>query len=371
MPQFETLTTADTLATAMVIAVLLGLAGLLLVWLASLRFPRFRTLVCWSLARWLDPSRFDEGTCLHELALAVAVWLDPWQHRFTLAKASGVVAAEPAGAPVENWPAAQTGRRDYQLGTAIGTSKSYRAIVTEDQSFVIKLAVDTTGDRLLAKEASALDRLRYAAADTSYLKYLPQRVERFRAGGRVAVAYPHDADRWRPAPRVRAAFPDGLGGEHVAWMFNRMLEIIGFAHRQGMVHGAVMPQHLLFDLDSHGLQLVDWTHAERIGGLITFIPRRYRRWHPRRGVQVAEPSLDIYMAARSALFLAGSDSASVDDAGALPKPMRRFFQSCLLESANMRPCDAWELHEEFRDLLAALFGEPSFRELPIGRQAAG
>ena len=50
---------------------------------------------------------------------------------------------------------------------------------------------------------------------------------------------------------------------------------------------------------------------------------------------------------------------------AVPLPMRRFIQTCLLESASMRPDDAWALMEDFDELLSALYGPPKFHELTL------
>ena len=49
----------------------------------------------------------------------------------------------------------------------------------------------------------------------------------------------------------------------------------------------------------------------------------------------------------------------------MPPPMRRFVQTCLLESAAMRPDDAWALIDDFDDLLRALYGPPRFHELTL------
>jgi hypothetical protein len=373
MPQFESLTTGQSLATVIAIVALLGLAALLLTLLASIRFARFRALVCWSPARWINPDRFDEGSYLFDLALAIAVWLDPLQHRFTVAD---TIAVDASGGASENgkpqvaiWRTLRSPYNDYELGPHLGSSQAYQTYQTLEQDCVIKLAGNATGDRLLTKEAAVLDHLCRSAARMSYTGYLPQRIERFRAANHLAIVYPHDADRWISATHLQTAHPDGLDGEHIAWMFNRMLEIIGFAHRQGTIHCAVMPQHLLLDTGAHGLTLVDWTHAKRIGDRVTFIPRRYRKWYPQSSFPVAEPSLDIFMAARSALFLAGGDQGSNRIDCRLPKPMRQFLNSCLLESTNMRPRNAWELHEEFRDLLETLYGEARFHELSMPHEA--
>ena len=69
---------------------------------------------------------------------------------------------------------------------------------------------------------------------------------------------------------------------HLAWIFKRMLAVIGFAQTCGLVHGAVLPPHVMLHAENHGLQLLDLIHAVRIGAGLTFIPTAYRDWYPAR-----------------------------------------------------------------------------------------
>ena len=62
--------------------------------------------------------------------------------------------------------------------------------------------------------------------------------------------------RDRPGARVaqprggRAAYPDGVDPRDVAWMWRRLLVALGLAHRAGVVHGAVLPEHVLISRPS-------------------------------------------------------------------------------------------------------------------------
>ncbi len=50
---------------------------------------------------------------------------------------------------------------------------------------------------------------------------------------------------------------------------------------------------------------------------------------------------------------------------AVPAPLQRFLQTCLLESARMRPDDAWKLTDELDELLGRLYGPPKFHALTM------
>ena len=79
----------------------------------------------------------------------------------------------------------------------------------------------------------------------------------------------------------------------------------------------------------------------------------------------ASPATDLFLAARCLVYLAGGDPLTNRMPDAVPPPMRRFIRTCLLESASMRPDDAWALMEDFDGLLRAVYGPPAFHELTL------
>ena len=80
---------------------------------------------------------------------------------------------------------------------------------------------------------------------------------------------------------VKNAFPDGLDGRHVAWIWRRVLNIIGFAHSNGIIHGAVLPMHILIEPNTHKLLLVDWCCATRERHPLPIIAAGYAAWYKR------------------------------------------------------------------------------------------
>ena len=53
----------------------------------------------------------------------------------------------------------------------------------------------------------------------------------------------------------------GVDPRDAAWMWRRLLVALGFAHRAGVLHGAVLPEHVLIHPGEHGLVLVDWCYS--------------------------------------------------------------------------------------------------------------
>ncbi|HEY7090056.1 MAG TPA: zinc ribbon domain-containing protein, partial [Tepidisphaeraceae bacterium] len=121
---------------------------------------------------------------------------------------------------------------------------------------VFKIARDARTNPLVDNEAKILRHL-HAADDTRrFGPFLPQVVENFDfAGGgagsdvrraNVLQMDPdiHSPDELYTLGEVRAAYPAGLDGRDVAWIWRRLLNILGFVHEQHIVHGAVLPMHV-------------------------------------------------------------------------------------------------------------------------------
>jgi hypothetical protein len=236
---------------------------------------------------------------------------------------------------------------------------------TRDAAYLLKLSRGPEGCSLLDNERRALTKLVNAAGETTYGRYVPVLVESFTAGKarkRVNV-FRSEAGLYTLA-QVHEQHP-ALDGRHIAWIFKRLLTVLGFSHRQETTHGAVLPCHVLIHSAGHGLQLVGWGGSVRNGRRIQTLSRQYRHWYPREvpARQCASPATDIFLAARCMVYLAGGDPERNWLPDTVPAPMHSFIRACLLESPRMRPQDAWKLHAEFDELLLRVYGAPKFHEL--------
>jgi serine/threonine protein kinase len=252
---------------------------------------------------------------------------------------------------------------DVHLATAAGESRG-----GAEAPYLFKVARAPEGNANLDAERRALTALAAAAGTTSYGSYLPALVDSFSTAGRPPQRI--HVFRWEPGfhtlEQVHGRHP-ALDGRHLAWVFNRLLTVLGFCHRRNIIHGAVLPCHALVDAASHGLRLVGWGGSVAAGECIGTVPARYRDWYPPevRRRRPAGPATDLFLAARCLVYLAGGDPLTNRFPGAVPPPMRRFLETCLLDSASMRPDDAWALMEDFQGLLLALYGPPRFHELTL------
>jgi hypothetical protein len=252
---------------------------------------------------------------------------------------------------------------DIQFATAADDSDA-----TPGTPYLLKVSRAPEGRAHLDIEWQTLTKLSGAAGDTTYRKYLPPLVDSVPATER----FPERVNVFRFEPgfhtleQVHEQHP-ALDGRHLAWIFKRLLTVLGFCHRQNTVHGAVLPCHALIRAAGHGLQLVGWGQSIAAGRRIGSVPARYKDWYPPEVLheQPAGPATDLFLAARCLVYLAGGDPVTSRMPEAVPQPLRRFLTACLLESVRMRPDDAWALLDDFEELLRGLYGPPKFHELTL------
>lgn len=229
----------------------------------------------------------------------------------------------------------------------------------------LKLVRDPSCNDLMAREAAALRRLA-EYGDPRYLPYVPRLVDAFRhrAGPSATTAsrgnvIATSARNLHSLAEVARRRPHGLDPRDAAWMWRRLLVALGLAHRAGVIHGAVLPEHVLIEPDDHGVVLVDWCYsASTPGDRIAAIVPRYRDHYPAEVLARGTPGpyTDLAMAARLMAGLMGDRA---------PKELRRFADGCRLASPRQRPDDAWRLLGELDELLHRLYGPRKFRPFTL------
>jgi serine/threonine protein kinase len=271
--------------------------------------------------------------------------------------------APPLSGRIVSLPLAAEAYRFEDLIGAGDISDVYHA-VRGGQDYVIKVGRAGDSTPLLLAEQEVLRSLQRAAAGEAYGDYLPLPSDWF-VSGEAACSVFAMRRGFVAADRIRQRHWQGVDGRHIAWMWNRILEVLGFVHREGWIHGAVLPTHVLFHPDNHGLQLIDWTQAGPAFQPLQFAPRRFKDWYPpechRR--RPATPASDIYLAAQTMIWLAGGDPLTGFIPAHIPGQLAQLLLRCRAHASGARPRDAWALHAELRDLLRDLYGSPRFVHL--------
>ena len=151
------------------------------------------------------------------------------------------------------------------MSCASGVIRGDIANLYQVRGGLLKMARDPADNDLMRREATALTRLQ-DVVDPALLAYFPPLVatgqrDDARSGIRRHVNLIGALSGFRSLADVRAAFPAGVDPRDAAWMWRRLLVAIGAAHRAGVIHGAVLPEHVLIHPAVHGLVLVDWCYS--------------------------------------------------------------------------------------------------------------
>jgi hypothetical protein len=260
----------------------------------------------------------------------------------------------------------RTKRRTYELGALVARGDvcdlfACAVVAASGEERAVVKAARSAGDAdLLVHEASTLKALAEGGTrEEGFLRHLPRVIESFAIDGRRANVL-SDLSTHVSLERVLSAYPRGLDFRDAAWMVKRLLAALGFLHRRGVVHAAVVPSHVLVDPRDHGARVVGFCHAVAAGERARLVSKPYRDFFAPELLarEPATPQADVFMAGKCALALLDADA---------PVEVRRFFETCVVRAPARRPDDAWALHEELDVLLRKLVGRPTFRPFVMPR----
>jgi serine/threonine protein kinase len=235
--------------------------------------------------------------------------------------------------------------------------------------YILKKSKFKNTKKVMLNEFDLLVELQTKVGD-HYIKYLPIPIEVItKDPGKDEIVY--SVFTYRPGYmnlyQLRELYPNGVDPRHMAWIFNRLINILAVSHSLGIINNGVVPEHILISPQDHGLILLGWLHGTRKGERVQTIPTKYKDWYPEelKSKVPPTPSSDIYMAVKTMLYILGLDPQNKDSLGKLPKRIQGFYKSCLLDRATMRTDDTWVLVEDFKEVLEDVFGKPKFVDLVI------
>jgi hypothetical protein len=203
------------------------------------------------------------------------------------ARARALIAAGTYGEDRAPTVTIRTKRREYAVSRKVSAGEICDVFECDYgdgfRRAVVKVARHPRDNDLVQVEAATLRRLR-KALDDRWLPFLPEPVDLVgwkASGGIVRRGLVLERlDGFYPLDAVVDAYPAGVDPRDMAWVWRRLLAILGAVHEQGVVHGAVVPSSVLIHPGKHGLVLADWSYAVDAGGRPRVVSRRYRSFYP-------------------------------------------------------------------------------------------
>jgi len=236
----------------------------------------------------------------------------------------------------------------------------------------IKVVQDLADNDLMDREVTALKILAAGSTteDTHFQRKVPAVLDSFEVDDRRVNVLSHlSSTFFYSLETLHKLF--GVGGipfRHIVWMMNKTLMCLGYAHEKELIHGAVLPEHLMFGDVSipvgelgHSVVLIDWTcsvpfdQVKKGVSIPLIVKDRSDNYPPEVRLKKIRPSTDLYMAAKA--FQQVSEP--------IPARFKPFFDLCLVESTKSRPDDVWEIRDMWMALAKQEYGERKYVKLEV------
>jgi len=236
-------------------------------------------------------------------------------------------------------------------------------LLCDDGVTLLKVIKDPANEARLKKEVDIVNKLKKTnlaelfpdlldeAAGLKVCDSCPERFKCFTSSKNFnctmknnAIAYKYDKDMPSLAD-VMKAYPKGIDERDMVWMFKRLLAAIWTAHSIGIIHSAVLPEHVLLNLKTHGIWLIDWMHANKVGKIPKYLKLTSNNVYPEYKLTADNATaLDIHMSAVCMINLIGGiNNASKD--------IRLILRAC-----TMGATDARYVHEQLEKTVKKLYG---------------
>ncbi len=234
---------------------------------------------------------------------------------------------------------------------------------------ILKILRESQNVDRFDNEWNALQTLHKSGAPgaETYVKLLPQPVMHgdstggSHTGQRVNI-YRHASGFRHTFNDVLQAYPQGIPPRASIWVWRRILEVLSFIHASGMAHGAVLPEHLLIQDNEHGVRLVGYSSAGRLGKKLTSLSKDNEPFFPKESQLKSGLSsqLDIVMSARCVIALLGGNPADASLPSPVPKKLAEFIQRIALsKTGDIDSQNAWAIRGKLGNLADEIFGPRS------------
>lgn len=159
---------------------------------------------------------------------------------------------------------------------------------------------------------------------------------------------------------LKEHFPNGLPHEHIVWVMDRLLSVLGFLHINNVIHGSIEPKNIMITPHNHNGLLIDYVLAipeAHLKGVKYVGLNDYSAPEITAGA-IPHPASDMYSLGKSMKYMLDKNSNS---------ELVQFIQEFLHDDPNQRRSDAWASWHELKDLRTKIFGSPNqFLELKVG-----
>jgi len=167
-------------------------------------------------------------------------------------------------------------------------------------------------------------------------------------------------------PELLKQYNNGVPAEHVMWMLERMLSVVGYLHSNCVVHGNIKPENIIINKENHNVSLLGLSFcikcADNADSHYKIVNKFYTAPEVRKTARVL-PSSDVYSIGKITIELLGGDIQNNEIPTSIDVRIRDFIRKMVSSNPTNRPNDAWELWSELRKIRTEVFGVQRFKTL--------
>ncbi len=232
----------------------------------------------------------------------------------------------------------------------------------EGREIILKLVKNVEDNDLLQNEIKNLKHLQ--SEDAAQLKHLPKLLDQFKtATNQFGVILTRFDGYDLKTILEQPIYQKGIPQEHVVWIFSRLLSVLGYAHKKGIIHSNVEPKHILIQPSSHNLCLIDWSCSVDYKTNDSFKVFNEDFSAPEIvDKKIPMASADLYSAGKCMIYLLGGDIKDNSMPDSVDPRLQQFVKYFLLPSPLQRCQDAWQAYNQLDNLRKEIWGSKSFKE---------
>ena len=228
--------------------------------------------------------------------------------------------------------------------------------ITENDIIYLKMAIDSDDNDLIDTEYRVLSSFRHLS--------LPYVEDKIKINDSNCILMREV--KGITMPELLKEYKHGIPAEHVMWMLERLLSVIGYLHSNCVVHGNIKPENIIINKEIHNVSLVGFSFciekANTSEANYNIVNDFYTAPEVNKTATVL-PSSDIYSIGKIAIQLLGGDVRSNGMPVVVDSRVRTFIRKMVSNDLSNRPNDAWKLWTEVSKLRTEVFGTQRFKKL--------
>ena len=258
---------------------------------------------------------------------------------------------------------------EYWSGERCALHRARFAVLGGTASALVKLANTSDDNLLISNEIRILDNLHATVGgkELGQWRFLPFVYGRFSAGKRLGTVERFFDGITLVDIRNNALHRSGLDQRHMVWVLDRVLNLLGYVHQQGVIHGRISPSRILIRPSNHNAIVTGWSRAvyqpATTGEVIVSSHDVFTAPEVVQGGGLG-PWTDVYSLGKTMIWLLGGDPHTNAMPVEVEVKIQRFLLNMVRQNPRARPRDAWQLYRAQNALKDSLW-ERQFRHLEL------